>query len=757
MIKRPFILILSFYLGGMALAWRSIPYAVVVPIFLVLCLSIYLLLYRISLPWISKQDKFLCVLPFLMLLGFVSMKGQLIAPELDHVFKDKLNCEVSGTISMIVQKQSSKALYIKKVTVTVPEGEAYLCENIIVYCSDQKWGSQQPDESLLKQYLVGNQITVHGTLQKFSTATNPGQFNEKLYYQMENIDYKVQAEKIVLIDSGYSKFHAVLDEMKQKLITVYESILSEKEAGTLIAMILGEKYLLDDEIKQLYQMNGISHVLAISGLHISLIGMFIFHLLKKLKVPIVAITFITIFFIYCYGVLTDFSVSTNRAVVMMTVMLLAALFGKTYDMLSSLSLSAFLILLQNPLQIMSAGFLLSFAAVLGIAVIFPALQKLYQSKNVLINSLFISFSAQVATTPIVLYFYYQFPLYSLLTNLIILPFVTILTLTSILAGFAGVILLQFGVFLIGGSNYILKFYEWICEMGGKLPCNLITIGRPDWIRICLYLIIITMFLIGVHRYQKKVFGLLTLIALLVILFPQNNQGLSITMLDVGQGDAIVLESENGTTYMIDGGSSDVKNVGKYRLLPFLLSQGIDSIDFAIVSHSDNDHISGLKELMDGDKVSINTLILPDIQDKDDAYIELENMAMLRGINIQYIHQGDVIRDGKLHITCLHPNSNYQPSSINGYSTVLAVNYGEFDMLLTGDLEEDGEELVMELLSGNLREGQEKGGKVKGDEVKDEAVIKGGEVEDKYTVGESQPFLCSDFDVLKVAHHGSKYS
>lgn len=716
MIKRPFILILCSYMFGMFLAWKSVVLFLVLFIMLLFAVVIYLFQYRIRNHWITTRDKFLWCLPFLLILGFLSMQGQLTRPELDRVFGQKLSCNVSGTISMIVQKQSSKAIYLKNATVLLEE-KKYRCESIIIYCTNQKKGSYQPDVSLQKSYLVGNKITVYGSLQKFTTASNPGQFNEKLYYQIENVDYKMLAEHIKITDERYSRFHAALDVVKQKLLVVYEQILTEKEAGTLIAMILGEKYLINDEVKQLYQMNGISHIIAISGLHISLIGMFVFHMLKKIKLPIPVATFCSIFIIYSYGVLTDFSVSTNRAVVMMTVMLLAALFGKTYDMLSSLALSAFLILLQNPLQIVSAGFLLSFGAVLGITVIYPALQKLCSSKNTIVSSVYISYSAQISTTPAVIYYYYQFPLYSLITNLIILPFVTILTLTSILAGIAGVIWLPLGIFLIGASNYILKFYEWICRMGAALPYHLVTVGKPDIVRIVIYLCIVALFLWLAFHKENKLIMLLPVLALVILMLPQSKGGLAVTMLDVGQGDGIVVQSEEGKTYLLDGGSSDVKNVGRYRIQPYLLSKGIDQIDYAIVSHSDNDHISGLIDLILEKRISIKTLILPMINEKDSAYLDLEKLANEEGIKTQYIRRGDSIRDGALIFTCLHPCKNYTPSSINAYSTVLRLKYYNFDMLFTGDLEKDGEELVTELLS----------------------------------VGDN------DMDVLKVAHHGSKYS
>ena len=737
MIKRPLVLILCAYLSGMYLAWQGLPVMVTIMMILLYCPFLYLFMYRINNKFISRRDKFLWCLPVLLFLGFCSLKDQLAAPKLYEAFDQETDGELTGSISMIVKKQWGKALYVKNNTITLPGGDCYICENSIIYCYDSQNSKEIQGKSLTQNFLVGNQITVRGTLKKFSEARNPGQFNEKLYYQIENIDFKMTAEHITITDAGYSKFHACLEGLKSKLLTTYESILPDKESGTVIAMLLGEKYLLDEEIKQLYQINGISHVLAISGLHISLIGMFIFYLLKKLKIPVVLATFASIFFIYSYGVLTNFGVSTNRAVVMMVVMLLSGLIGKTYDMLSSLSLSALIILLQNPLQLLSAGFLLSFGAVLGIAVIYPCLNKLYSTENKLINtlysSLFVSISAQIATTPFILYFFYQFPTYSILINLMILPFVTVLTLSSILAGVAGAVIWPLGIFLIGGTNYILKFYEWVCRIGSRLPANLITVGKPVLWKIIVYTLLILLFVGIARKYEKKLSVLLLAAASLILLLPERNTGLEITILDVGQGDAIYMESKNGTTYLIDGGSTDIKQLGANRIQPFLLSQGTDRIDYAIITHSDNDHICGLMELIEKGNIRIRNLVLPGIRDKDEAYLKLESLAKDKNITIRYINTGDYIKDGAVKILCLHPSITYEPSSTNSYSTVLSVSYGDFDMLLTGDLQQDGEKSVEELLLNK-------------------------DIWDKYFGDKDSDITpVTDYDVLKVAHHGSKSS
>ena len=154
-----------------------------------------------------------------------------------------------------------------------------------------------------------------------------------------------------------------------------------------MAMVLGEKYLLGDEINSLYQENGISHILAISGLHISLVGAAVYFCLRKLRLGLIVSTLLSLIFIYSYGVLTNFSVSTNRAVVMYSVMLIAKIIGKTFDMLSALSLSAFIILLQNPMEILMPVFII-ICCCFGIALLVPCFNILFKNKNSASKSLY---------------------------------------------------------------------------------------------------------------------------------------------------------------------------------------------------------------------------------------------------------------------------------------------------------------------------------------------------------------------------------
>lgn len=584
MIKRPLCLMLAAYVAGICLAWQQISFFLIILLFLLIYLLIYLLMYRIRNKLVNRQDRFLWILPLLLIAGFLAMNDRLSKPELYDLFEKKLSCELEGVVSKVTKNSYGFSLYLNDNVVTSSDGQKYLCNKIIVkkkykfygnnsnqvsdnlkskqesvdsdfrqisansysrQASANSYSRQAPADSYSQQtsadsYRIGNRIHVTGSLNKFPKAVNPGGFNEQLYYQIEDIYFYIEADEIVITDSTYSVYHYILGVLKDKLTRAYEQLLSDKEAGILIAMLLGDRSLLDDEVKMLYQENGIAHILAISGLHISLVGMFIFKLLRKLRCPIKPASIFTIFFIYSYGILTDFSVSTNRAVVMMVISLLAPITGKAYDMLSAICLSALIILLQNPMQLVSTGFLLSYGAVLGIAVIYPALRKLLNDSvqaNVtikagdikkagnkgFINTILISISTQLSTIPIVLFFFYQIPLYSIIINLLILPLITILALLALLGAIAGLIYLPLGVFIIGGASYILKLYELICRLGAGLPGNMLTVGKPGGMRILIYTIFLAIFLITAYKYNSKKSLIIMAAGLLLLLWPYNSK------------------------------------------------------------------------------------------------------------------------------------------------------------------------------------------------------------------------------------------
>lgn len=200
--------------------------------------------------------------------------------------------------------------------------------------------------------------------------------------------------------------------------------------------------------------------------------------------------------------------------------------------------------------------------------------------------------------------------------------------------------------------------------------------------------------------------------------------MQLTFLDVGQGDCIYIENTNGNCYLVDGGSSSVKEVGKYRILPFLKYQGVSHLEAVFITHPDEDHCNGIRELiLSGRKegILIKHLVLPDIayEAKNQPYQELEKLAKGAEIPVFYMSRGQKITDGRLTLTCLYPDKGEACEEANEYSIVLEVHYAHFRAMLTGDVEGRGEQKLLQYLQK---------------EPEDERLT-----------------------VLKAAHHGSGYS
>ena len=770
-------MLLSFILGSMITRFKvPIVMGVIIIMFFLIILVQYIL--KISNRYINSQDKFLIFLPLLLYLGFILMTRRQLTNPMDHYFDDKIMGNINGTVSMIVDKGDNSAIYLKNNQIKISKNSRLFHSNQLILYSNNTG-----------QLKIGNKIKVYGEIRKFKPASNYGQFDEESYNKIKGIDYKVYEKNTEIIDQNYNRLKQGLYQLKLKLINVYSHILNEKNAGIISAMLLGEKSLLGEDIKDLYKENGIAHILAISGFHVSFIGLTFYKIFNSTGLNQIATTLISTFFIYCYGVITNFSVSTNRAVIMLIVSLFANVFSRTYDLLSSLSFSALLILICNPMEIYDVGFLLSFGAVLGIGVIVPVFRKftdhiftdilkkykteekilqiikekyggagevlkcfwkilkrekvsrdfqnewklIKDSYHKLINkqlifflkgiidSLLLCFCINLITIPFLLYFFYELPVYSLIVNLFIIPPMSLLLFLSILGGIGGCFNRYLGAFFIGGAHYILELYQMMCEFFRSLPGHMLIVGKPAFFQIIIYYVILISFIFLIKKTEKKRCFLILLL-LLTIFIRKDPKGLNMTFLDVSQGDGIYIQSDTGKNYLIDGGSSDVSQLGKYRLEPFLKAKGIRTIDYAFMTHADFDHISGLKELLGEEtSITIKHLILPNISYIDEAYEELVSLAKENNTKVIYIEKGDVIRDGRLSITCLHPTKEYISSSRNDYSTVLSMEYEDFKGLFVGDLEKGGENMILD------------------------------------ATNEDGERMLLDYDLLKVAHHGSKSS
>lgn len=582
----------------------------------------------------------------------------------------------------ITEKENSCTLLVSD----VHSNQKLLCHKMKLYTGE--------DTELPGELHIGNLLQIEASVSSFSEPGNPGQFNEYQYNTEQGISYKGFATKISIRDNRRDFLQDSLYKLRCYFSRIIDACCEEKTAGIISAMVLGDKTDLSEETKRLYQENGIAHVLAISGLHISLIGAGLFFLLRKYVMPMQAAVVVTMILLVLYGILTGFSVSTQRAVCMMGCMLFARIVGRRYDPLSALALSAILELLVHPYVLFQTGFQLSYGTVAGIVIFVKYFQDMDLGNNILPQAFLGSLGIQLVTLPILLSSYFEISLYSVVANVILLPLMGGI-LTASIGGIAiGCMHLLLGKFCFGFVHYCFLFFDVVCHVLGNLPCASLVIGKPYLWQILLYYAGILLFCLWQKKSPHHRNLLILVLGLVVLCLPVHRvSGLQITNLDVGQGDCTCIRTNQGTM-LVDGGSSDVKEVGKYRIVPFLKSQGISRLDTIFVTHSDGDHISGIQEILEAENhmgLDIGAVVLPQIEKKDEGYLAFAALCQKAGVPLVYMEKGDRVTLGKVQLLCLHPYSSYDWESENDYSLVLQLQYQQFTGMLTGDLEMAGEQ------------------------------------------------------------------
>lgn len=592
-----------------------------------------------------------------------------------------------------------------------------------------------------KEPRLGSRIKVQGKFKEFAKATNYGEFDARSYYEILGMQIRLQNGVIMEESAKYDKFSEKLWELKRYLISLSEVCFGE-DAHIMKAMLLGEKNGLDEDTKQLYQLNGVIHILSISGLHISIIGMGLYKLLNKLRSPKIASVIISICFMYCYGVMCGMSVSALRAIVMFSFNISAGIFGRTYDMLTAMAIAGISIIAGQPLYLYHSGFLFSFGAIIAIGLFYPEVEENLLGDTKLEKIISTSLSISVVTLPVYLCFYYEYPLYSVFLNLIIIPGTTVIVTDGLICLVAAAFYLPLGKYLAFPLHLMFRFYELCCGAALHLPGSRSILGKPEHWQVVIFILIISSMLLVGKKLTKLQFWQWILAAILCITIRFQN-GLTITALDVGQGDGIFISDANSGCYLIDGGSSSKKDVGTYQILPFLKAKGIDRVNAIFVTHMDSDHYNGIQALIDDmaqGGIKIENLIMPELGEnsRSEAYHELVDAAQETGINVVYINKGEALQHGKLRLTCLHPEEGEESDDANAMSTVLYLEYEAFSALFTGDLEGNGEKSVTEYISGNREKGAE-------------------EYLTKHDVRYNDIKDINNITLLKVAHHGSRNS
>ena len=586
-------------------------------------------------------------------------------------------------------------------------------------------------------------------------ASNPGQFDYAMYLKGQG----VCSEESYLAFRGEEPerdgFAAMIIRPLKKasgiLADTLDLGLDAKDAGIYKALLLGEKDATDPTIRDLYRASGIAHLLAVSGLHVSILGMGAFGILRRRKFGRIGAGFAAGILVFIYLLMIGVPGSGLRAFVMLLFAFAAGAAGRVYDMRSALFAALILMILQNPYQLFQSGFQLSFAAVFGIAAVgddtVRRIERLAESRSAgtsggrrirrinrlpgWMRILIVSMSIQLVTLPVTIWHYFSFPVYGLFLNLIVVPLMSAVLISGMgvlviimacslpAAVMYGTIRPKPGLLSAAAAapgHYILLFYEKLSSLSVRLPFSSILFGRPELWQILVYYAVLWSALYltlkipdgasaaagsevdRVRGYGSRRSSLPSIrIAVLFMILLLNTvtlrhktpAGVTITALDVGQGDGFLIETKEHTV-LIDCGSSGNTQLGNRIAAPLLYSKGIHMIDCAMVSHADADHINGLVYLMEEEEgVHVKKLILPGPargHEKYEALVDAFHRQMPSGEAEAYLMDGrEILSDRWMRISCIYAGTQSETDDINSHSPAVLLESGSFRMLFTGDM------------------------------------------------------------------------
>jgi len=653
--------------------------------------------------------------PFMLIMGFFIGKSAFQETSLDKA----LELKEKGTVSGIIKDVRLSKEYL---SVTVTDAKIELngqvfekSKDVLAYVTlEGKYGNTTvcynkeiiSDEMEVADYLKpGSEVSIEGKLSSFSKPTNPGQFNQWSYRKSQGYAAKISSKKVFISERGetsfLSKMKCGIYGLRRSAYKAIEELFPERESGIIKAMLLADKGDMEEDTYLLFSDGGITHILAVSGLHISLFAGALLYLAGMLKMGFYPSIALTAVFLFSYGLLTGFPVSALRAITMTLIMLFGRLTGKSYDALTGAAITAFMILVKNPLMLYNPSFLLSFGAVAGIFLFQPIFSKLIKgcfgreykwlkkeslSVKILIfimEGICLSFSVTLMTLPIVLWFYFKVSVYAVLLNLVIVPLMTLLLILIAAAISLFYVVLPAARIIAGGPYFILTMYEKLCGISTSLPGNSVLFGRPEKAGIIIYYVILMAVYLLLYLYikmyekeksrndfeernvedkhkirelnkaEKKAAGrelsimkllipagMVLMLVLFTVFGKPRVSDAKIAFLDVGQGDGSVILTKN-LCITIDGGSTTETNIGKYRIKPYIMSNGRNAIDYAFISHSDTDHLSGILELIEDKSFKVKMIVLGDITEaeKDDNYQKLVRCAEENGTKVGFVSAG----------------------------------------------------------------------------------------------------------------------
>ena len=535
-------------------------------------------------------------------------------------------------------------------------------ENIILYTGEYE---NFKENSIIKVNgnVAGNQISKNRML-----------FNYENYLRSKKIKASVFAEGDALImEENYSFLNNTSQKFKYYTERTFYNNLNKNNADIILSIILGDVSYLEEELYDNIKVMGLAHIFAVSGTHIVFMYVFLLNVFKFFFSRRVS-WILSWFFIWFYGFLIGFPLSVMRALVMFTLLFGSEVIYRKYNSLNSIGLAALILTVYNPFWIFDAGFLLSFSASLS----FIIYSNYIKTKSTVFDTIYMYLFLQIFTLPVIVYYFNFIPVMGVLYNLLLLPVFTVI----MIYGFILLILNSFlhFIFIVPFKifDYILHSLRLIIDISNEFAFNGIIFPSMS---IChmIFFYIALFFMIYLHNNELscKKYGIAAIIyfySITYIAFPMMDDSFYFNIADAGQGLFTSIKYK-GADIIYDCGSNSTKQMGEYTALPYLTKRGISEVDAIFISHWDDDHYSGLDDILN-------------------SHIKVKNIFSSKdneNYKVQELNAGYKMKfDDNLSMEILWPYKDLAFNNINNSSLVISLNYKDIRILLTGDIEEEAE-------------------------------------------------------------------
>lgn len=707
-----------------------------VDILTVIILSSILIVILIIVNKKGMFSRFRIILTVMSLI-LISLVGNIYAQINQNHFNEILSklyreksVMVSGNIDKIELKRENEVLFLLECNKLVVN-DIFIDDHFYLLCKLR--GSNEGRNDFYDRMKPGYRIVVTGSYLKGQDKRNPGGFDYNSYLKSKGITGIMNINDyadIVIIDEDAYVFKNIIFQTRKYINEQLRLLHTEQTASLLRGLLLADRKEIDKETNIQFINSGVVHVLAVSGLHVGFIALIIIILFGRFNIFLRSV--LTILGLLAFMFLTGAPPSVFRATIMALVIIVAFLTNRTTNIFNSLAIAALIILIVNPYEIYSPGFQLSFSAVMAIGAIYPRLSRVINNLSIkskiaryVLLFLGVSFSAQLGTLPFTIFYFGKLSVIALLTNIVVIPAIGLIIALAVTTLIINLFLpFAASIYAVVNdlmTNLLLTFINYTGELSYS-HINIPSYSIYDAIIFYFFLLMFMQFIFNNYLKNSFILVLILTVANVYIfstldnspLLPDNK--LSVFMIDVGQGDAILVKTPNEKTILIDAGLATYYfDYGESVILPLLDFIGINKLDYGFVSHLDLDHYGGFVSLIQNDKIL--EIYKPTLDSTLVMDVRFETFLRERGVKINYYNSQELdFENCRIYVLSNNETNEVYKLSSNNRSGILKLVYGNSSFLFTGDAESRVENIFL---------------------------------------NDYQNFL--DVDVLKIGHHGSRTS